>query len=124
MCLIARTASAASCSVMTVYNSRSGAIVDTDHFHREISARRALMTGSALHCTALYWFKNNGGAGTRKVCVLQGVLRDGTRDKRRPMGRARESVHLILKKIGDRDPYITVLSRDVTRTKTPSTTQH
>ena len=36
---------------------------------------------------------------------------------------ARESVHLILKKIGDRDPYITVLSRDVTRTKTPTTTQ-
>jgi hypothetical protein len=84
MCLIARTASAASCSVMPVYNSRSGAIEDTDHFHREISARRALMTGSVLHCTALYWFKNNGGAGTRKVCVL----RDGTRDKRRPMGRA------------------------------------
>lgn len=104
-----------------MYNSRSGAIEDTDHFHREISARRALMTGSVLHCTALYWFKNNGGAGTRKVCVL----RDGTRDKRRPMGRAaRESVHLIFKKIGDRDPYITVLSRDVTRTKTLTTTQH
>jgi hypothetical protein len=37
--------------------------------------------------------------------------------------RKAESVHLILKKIGDRDPYITVLSRDVMRTKTPTTTQ-
>ena len=79
------------------------------------------MTGSVLHGTALYWFKNTGGAGTREVCGL----RDGTRDNGQETANARaraKSVHFILK-IGVRDPYITVLSRDVMRTKTPTTTQ-
>jgi hypothetical protein len=58
-------------------------------------------------------------------CVYQ-ETGHGTRDAETANGArgARESVHLILKKIGDRDPYITVLSRDVTRTKTLTTTQH
>lgn len=101
MCLIARTASAASCSVI-----RSGAIEDTDHFHSEISARCALMTGSVLHGTALYWFKNTGGAGTREVCGL----RDGTRDKdkRRPM---REKRALHFKDWGQRPVHHRPLAR-------------